>query len=347
MRASPFLLASVLPALVAACAAPDAATAPHPSAAQPGVRPALAIAPPPLGVAAGVAIDGAPLGRPGLTAWDGWTTRVGARSSYVMWFTDWSASFQGYAVTNAYARRAVPVITWEMKSGRQAITYGDVLAGRWNKYLDTWAAAARADARPVFVRLGHEMNGDWYGWSGARNGADSTAPRRFVDTWRYVHGRFAKAGVTNVTWVWCPNHESVPAAAWNAAARYYPGDAYVDWTCADGYNWGTSQTQAVNGWTSRWQTFAQIFGPIYGEVQAIAPDKPMMLGEFASAEAGGDKAGWITDAAAALRGPAFPNVRAFVWFNYQKETDWRVESSAASLAAFQQAFVRDGHFAWK
>jgi hypothetical protein len=73
----------------------------------------------------------------------------------------------------------------------------------------------------------------------------------------------------------------------------------------------------------------------------------MMLGEFASAEAGGDKAAWITAAAADLRSPDFANIRAFVWFNYLKETDWRVESSAASVAAFQQAFVRDGYFGWK
>jgi beta-mannanase len=190
------------------------------------------------------------------------------------------------------------------------------------------------------------MNGDGYGWSGAKNGASSTAAQQFVATWRYVHGRFAKAGVTNVTWVWCPNHESVPAAAWNTPESYYPGDAYVDWTCVDGYNWGTSQTVATAGWTSRWQTFDEIFGPTYQRLVALAPTKPMMIGEFASSEAGGDKAAWITDAAARIASPGYAQIRAFVWFNEAKETDWRVQSSAAALAAFKASFGDTSRYAW-
>jgi hypothetical protein len=31
----------------------------------------------------------------------------------------------------------------------------------------------------------------------------------------------------------------------------------------------------------------------------------------------------------------FPKVRAVVWFHANKETDWRVNSSAASLSAFR------------
>ena len=36
-----------------------------------------------------------------------------------------------------------------------------------------------------------------------------------------------------------------------------------------------------------------------------------------------------------------------MWFNYDKETDWRVESSATSLAAFKSAFVGDAYYVWK
>jgi beta-mannanase len=264
-----------------------------------------------------------------------------------MWFTDWSAKFQGFAVANAYSRGATPVITWEMKNRQAQISYADVLAGKWDAYIDGWAAAARADGRPLFLRFGHEMNGDWYGWSGARNGATAAAAQQFVAVWRHVHGRFARAGAANVTWVWCANHQSVPDAAWNAPEQYYPGDAYVDWTCADGYNWGTSQTVATSGWDSRWQTFDQVFGPAYQRITAAAPTKPFMIGEFASSEAGGDKAAWIADAAARLASADYARVRAFVWFNYDKETDWRVESSPAALAAFKSAFVAGPRFAWR
>src|SRR5581483_2417544 len=106
---------------------------------------------------------------------------------------------------------------------------------------------------------------------------------------------------------------------------YYPGDAYVDWVGIDGYNWGTSQS-----WSS-WQSLADIVGPVYRD---YAAKKPIMVAETASAEAGGDKAAWIQAAASSLARD-FPAVRAFLWFEVSKETDWRVESSTSALAAFR------------
>jgi hypothetical protein len=309
------------------------------------LRASMAIAPPASGIATGVFIDGAPLGKPGLSTWDAWSTQVGRRPLYIMWYADWSSTFQSYAVKDAYGRGSVPVITWEMKNRRSDISYADVLGGKWNKYIDTWASAAKTDGRQFFLRFGHEMNGDWYGWSGAHNGASAAAAQQFIATWRYVRDRFTRAGATNVTWVWCVNAESVPNASWNAVESYYPGDAYVDWTCADGYNWGTSQTVANAGWTSRWQTFDEIFGATYQRIVAIAPNKPFMIGEFASTESGGNKAAWISDAASRMPA-AYPQLRAFIWFNMKKETDWRVESSAASLGAFKAAFGA-APFVWR
>ena len=306
---------------------------------------ASVIAPPPVGVASGVFIDGAPLGKPGLSAWDKWTSLVGKRAHFIMWYSDWSSSFQGYAVTNAYDRGATPVITWEMKNRQADIHYADIRGGKWNKYIDGWAAAAKADGRPIMLRFGHEMNGNWYGWSGAKNGSSLSAATQFVATWQYVRDRFTRAGATNVTWAWCVNAESVPNETWNAIENYYPGDAYVDWTCADGYNWGTSQTIANAGWTSHWQTFDEVFATAYQRITALAPSKPFMIGEFASSELGGNKAQWISDVASRMHA-AYPQLKAFIWFNMNKETDWRVESSTASLNAFKSAFVNDSYFGW-
>jgi beta-mannanase len=232
-----------------------------------------------------------------------------------------------------------------MKNRQADIHYADVLGGKWNKYIDGWAAAAKADGRAVMLRFGHEMNGNWYGWSGAANGSSLAASQQFVATWRYIRDRFTRAGATNVTWVWCVNAESVPNATWNAIENYYPGDEWVDWTCADGYNWGTSQTIANAGWTSHWQTFDEVFSSTYARITTLAPSKPFMLGEFASSELGGNKAAWIADAASRMR-TAYPQLRGFVWFNYKKETDWRVESSASALSAFKSAFVNDAYFVW-
>ncbi|MGH2443587.1 MAG: hypothetical protein ACRDFX_10550, partial [Chloroflexota bacterium] len=68
--------------------------------------------------------------------------------------------------------------------------------------------------------------------------------------------------------------------------------------------------------------------------------KPLMIAEMASAEAGGNKATWITDTFLHDIPALYPRVRASVWFDDNKtakgETDWRVNSSAASLAAWKQ-----------
>ena len=329
MRAHYLLLA--LPLLASACERPTRITAPQ-------VAPQT-IAAPATGIASGVFIDSAPLGKPGMSAWDNWTDLVGKRSAYIMWYTDWSTKFQGYAVSNAYSRGSIPVITWEMKNRNTAIRYSDVLGGKWNSYIDTWASSAKSDGREIFVRFGHEMNGDWYGWGGAQNGANAQAPQKFIETWKYVRARFAAKGVTNVTWVWCPNHESVPNQSWNQPENYYPGHDQVDWICADGYNWGSSQS-----WSS-WKSFDGVFQNIYGRLTTLAPSKPFMIGEFASTEHGGSKANWIQDAAARI--PAsYPQIKAFIWFNVNKETDWRVESSTPSLDAFKAKFVNNPVYIW-
>ena len=57
-----------------------------------------------------------------------------------------------------------------------------------------------------------------------------------------------------------------------------------------------------------------------------------MLGEVASSEAGGDKTSWIADFFAAMR--RRPDIRAFVWFDHDKETDWRITSSETARSAF-------------
>jgi hypothetical protein len=82
---------------------------------------------------------------------------------------------------------------------------------------------------------------------------------------------------------------------------------------------------------SGWQSFEQVFGPSIAQVRALSAT-PLVLAEIGSAEQGGDKAAWITDFFARLA--ARPEVRGFLWFNHDKEADWRVQSSDASRIAY-------------
>ncbi|UCD35319.1 MAG: hypothetical protein JSU90_00380, partial [Nitrospiraceae bacterium] len=61
---------------------------------------------------------------------------------------------------------------------------------------------------------------------------------------------------------------------------------------------------------------------------------PVMIGEMACTGAGGDKARWITDALHVIE-KRFPRIGALIWFDVQKECDWRIGSSSESLEAFR------------
>ena|SRR5947207_13491520 len=98
----------------------------------------------------------------------------------------------------------------------------------------------------VIPTLCHEMNGNWYPWSEQVNG--NTAGE-FVLAWQHVHALFTIQGVTNVTWVWCPN---VDYPGSTPLHELYPGDASVVWAGMDGYYWGSIQRHV-------WQPFSSVF----------------------------------------------------------------------------------------
>ncbi|MFN8556298.1 MAG: glycosyl hydrolase [Dehalococcoidia bacterium] len=102
---------------------------------------------------------------------------------------------------------------------------------RWGQYYAT------LKPKPVFVRYMHEMNLNFgtYPWAAFRCGGAAG----YIQAFQRVHDILVQAGATNVLHVWCPN------AYWGANdasnhlwfKQYYPGDAYVDWMCVDGYDW--------------------------------------------------------------------------------------------------------------
>lgn len=273
-------------------------------------------------------------------------------------YLGWSGGFPGgLATANARVGR-ITFVTWEY-TARPGDSYAErtldaITDGVYDEYLSGWAEMAAAFGEPIFLRWGHEMNGDWYLWGGENNGAgqldgygdptQADGPERFVAAYRYIHDLFTAEGAENVLWVWCPTAPfstmdySYGSDGWNAAENYYPGDEYVDWLCFDGYNWGTSSFgQSFN---SRWESFDEIFQESYQRLITVNATKPIIIGEFASTEDGGDKAAWVEDAFQKLESE-YPNIKAIIWFHIAKETDWRMDSSPESLEAFQEVFEGD------
>lgn len=231
---------------------------------------------------------------------------------------------------------AIPVFSWASQSipsqtSEPDFQLADTIAGRYDEFIRRFAEDARDWGHPFFLRFNWEMNGNWFPWM---EGVNGNQPGESVAAWRHVHDIFAQVGADNVTWVWCPNVD--PRGKLGDLASLYPGDEYVDWTGLDGYNWGPSR----GGWAS----FNDLYSSTYHAIaDSLAPDKPMMIGEMGSTEAGGSKAEWVAEALQAI--PAeYPKVRGALWFDkFDDGMDWPIESSGAATEAFAGGIQDDAY----
>jgi hypothetical protein len=281
-------------------------------------------------------------------------TLAGKNIAIEMFFTGWPANrvpdFPLTKCNQIDANGAIPHITWMPQVPGSPYPLNSIINGSYDNYILVYANQVKNWGKPLFIRLGHEFNGDWYTYGGANNGGgtlngfgDSTkadGPERFIAAYQRVHDIFEGQNVNNVVWVWCPNNGSSPSEPWNVPEAYYPGDSYVDWIGFDGYNFGTSQT-----WSS-WTSFFNIYNSLYQKFKTYG--KPIMLGEFASVEQGGSKSQWITDAYLTWIKLVYTQIKAVTWFHIAKVegtvyTDWRINSSASSLTAYQNA-IADPYF---
>ncbi len=247
----------------------------------------------------------------------------------VMWFASWAHNkhFDALQARAVAARGSTPEITWEPwdASGdvdQPRYRLARIIAGDHDAYVRRWAREIAAYGGPVRLRFAQEMNGRWYPWAERANG---NRPGEFVRAWRHVRAIFTAAGATNVTWVWAP-------VAGAARPGLFPGSDQVDVIGVSGFNGGSILFRR------KWRSFARAFGPTLDFVHALDPSKPVELAEIASTETGGNKAAWIRGMLTEVQ--RRPYVRALVWFNLSKETDWRIESSPSARRAFADGINR-------
>jgi len=230
-------------------------------------------------------------------------------------------------------RGTIPLLTWSSQSvptpkslKEPKFQLKDVARGAHDTYIRGFAEQVKEWDESFFLRFDQEMNGFWFPWG---EGVNGNKPGDFVKAWRHVHDIFSEVGATKVTWVWCPNVDFTRKLT--PLGRLYPGNAYVDWTCLDGFNWGKTKNSAG------WMTFDQVYRESYDRVRKLAPKKPMMIGEVASEERGGSKSAWIKEMFKAIP-KRYPKVRAVLWFEENdRGMHWPIESSKASKKAFAQA----------
>ncbi len=323
--ATPGSAPAVTPVLAPA-ASPAVAPTPAPaSAPQPAIWRAPAPAPSPAPRAdffIGAYVPGVP---DSIQPLNGLESKLGTKLAVVNYFQGADEGFTRGQATNAAKNGSTPLITlefWDYTKGvsQPRFRLNAISGGSFDAYLRRYARDAKAYGKTVWLRPLHEMNGSWYPWAGTVNG---NKPADFVGAWRHIHDIFAEEGAGNVKFVWCPNATSVPNTSANSIPSYWPGSSYVDFMGIDGYNFGGSD----------WHSFSGVFGSAYSTIAKLS-SKPIIIPETACSPVGGDKAAWIADMFDVLP-KAFPRVSGLVWFNTNKEKDWRIESSAATLKAFK------------
>jgi hypothetical protein len=220
-------------------------------------------------------------------------------------YTAWNEPFPGWREKWDITHGRVPFVSWA-KTSTSAIN-----SGRYDGMIRQRAAEVKQFGHPILLEWFWEMDG-------RRNRHIAKSPAQFIAAWKRIHRIFDRAGVENVSWVWCPN-------AWGfhtgEAQKYYPGDEYVDWICANGYNWAPGRDG------DQWRSFEWIFQDFYD--WAAGRGKPLMIGEFGAQERKpGEKAEWIREAAQTLK-TKFTEIKAVVYFNVKKRYDWRLATNSA------------------
>ena len=246
-------------------------------------------------------------------------------------------TFDGFPSSGAQAVRnhgAIPFVSWSsIPTAGSAAAFSDraVASGRYDLAIRRFAQEAKAWGHPFFLRFDWEMNGNWWAW-GVNDSVNKNKPAYFVALWRHVHNIFSQVGVHNATWVWCPNVD--PDHYYPSLSKLYPGNSYVDWTCLDGYNWGSTGPHSPGASRGGWQSFGRLFRSTYNEVaHHVAPSKPMILGEVSSSVNGGSQANWIRSMFKALPG-SYPKVHGFLWYDVNDQWHFPVRSGTSAAHAF-------------
>jgi hypothetical protein len=260
------------------------------------------------------------------------TQMAGSQPRYMMRFAaldDRTPIPELNVITGVGAQPILTLEPWQPGGGvdQPAYAMSRIAAGDFDAQLDTWARNLAAWGQPIVLRFGHEMNSDHYPWSVGVNGNSASD---FIAAWNHVRDRFSVGGARNVSFMWCPDS---PEDGSSDVAAAFPGTNAVDMLCLDGYNWGDGQGHT-------WKSPEDIFARGLDQVRALDHQHPIVIAETASVEgprSGTDKADWIHGLFNYLARQ--DQVSAVVWFQMDKERDWRLNSSGQAQSAFKDAIA--------
>jgi hypothetical protein len=241
------------------------------------------------------------------------TGAIGRQPNLAGYYGGWGEPFKTGFARTAWQHGAATLLQWDPSGAPVAA----IAAGRYDRYLRSFAASVRGFGHPVVIGFGHEMNAYWYAW-----GYQHTPPRVFVAAWRHIVTLFRHQGVANVTWLWTLQADEKgtgPVRDW------WPGASYVTWVGIDGYYYRPGDT------------FFSVFGATIGEVRVFTGE-PILVSESAAGQVAG-QAAKVPDLFAGMRRYG---TLGLVWFDIAQDDglyhqDWHLDGNPAAVAAFRRA----------
>jgi hypothetical protein len=194
---------------------------------------------------------------------------------------------------------------------------GGALDGAIQQWASIFAKWAQDGNKRAYIAPLQEMNASWVSY-----GLD---PENYKLAFARIQRLFAEEGVPEeaVLWVFAPNGWSEPGQEFE---RYYPGDEVVDVVGFSAFNFGACVASGEG-----WDTYEEAIEPYMERMEALAPEKPIILAQTGTVERGGDKGEWLVDAFGKLSHER--NFRGLIYFNVSKveagapscnPVDWRV-----------------------
>ncbi len=191
----------------------------------------------------------------------------------------------------------------------------------------------KGDNRIAMLAPLPEMNGDWETYK--------EDPANFKRAYQRIQQIFIAAGVprSSVRWVFAPNGWSKNQA--HQFENYYPGESTVDVVAFSGYNWGYCQASTWKQWSSP----KVVYEPYLNRMRKMAPNKPIVIAQTAttSTTTSGNnlqqKDQWLQDSYRYLSNA--PNVRGILYFNMNKECDWKIDTTQANNQGFKSVLQSD------
>jgi Glycosyl hydrolase family 26 len=230
---------------------------------------------------------------------------AGKRATFVGTFHEpgeWVGA-AAHLLEEAWDAQATPFANLSINATAASIAAGnhDAAIRQWAQRVEAWVDDG--GGRSLILAPLQEMNGDWVPY-----GCNPTAFKNaYVRIRNIVRGEGLDE--TRVRWAWAPNGWT--STGCGSLADYYPGADVVDVIGYSAYRWGGETVQAVAG-------------GVAATLRTFAPDKPYLLAQTA-AGVSPSRDQWIRDLFSWAASD--PNMIGLIWFNFQKEQDWRVWNS--------------------